>query len=562
MKWVPDSLANLILGAAMRATRNGPLQRFLQATKTPAATQRAVLREILQANAACAFGRAHSFADIATYDDYRAAVPVADYESLRSYIEERRNESSPTLTTEAPVFYARTSGTTGDPKYIPLTKSGIRRSRVTQRLFAEAQYSGSDMYRSKIVAIASPAVEGTMADGNPFGSATGMIYQSMPWPVRRKYVIPPEVFGIADYDVKYYTIAALALCEEDISGLATSNPSTLVRLLAVMNRHLGALLVDIADGSLSVAEHFTPAQRKAISRCFKRNPSRARRLEYLRLRKGRLTFADAWPNLAGVVTWTGGSCGIVLPALREALPEATRIIEAGYAASEMRGTININVGRNLCVPTLLDNFFEFVERAGWERGFQHFLTLDQLTEGGEYYVFVTTREGLYRYDMNDIVRVTEYFNETPVLAFVQKGRGVTSITGEKLHEDQVSQAISEVQARGTLNTTFFVVLADEARAEYRVYLEPDGDPGLDAEHLAAELDRRLAELNIEYAEKRASGRLNALRAVYLAPGTGEAYTRALLASGQRDAQLKVQPLQYLRDCSFNFDSQCLAALEA
>lgn len=556
MKWIPDSLANVFLGIAMGATRRGPLQRFLQATKRPAATQRNVLREILRANAESAFGRAHSFADIATYDAYRTAVPVADYESLRPYIEERKNDSSPSLTTEAPVFYARTSGTTGDPKFIPLTKSGIRRARVTQRLFAETQYSGSGMYRGKILAIASPAVEGRMADGNPYGSATGMIYQSMPRLVRGKYVIPPEIFGIADYDVKYYTIAALALREEDITGLAASNPSTLVRLLAVINRHLGTLLVDIADGSLSVAEHLTAAQRKAVARRFVRNPSRARRLEYLRLRNGRISFADAWPNLQGVVTWTGGSCGVVLPALCEALPEAARIIEAGYAASEMRGTINIDVERNLCLPTMLDNFFEFVERAGWERGFRHFLTLDQLTEGGEYYVFVTTREGLYRYDMNDIVRVTEYFNETPVLAFVQKGRGVTSITGEKLHEDQISQAIAEARSRGLVNTSFFVALADEARAEYRLYLEPDGAPGLGAAELAADLDRRLAELNIEYAEKRASGRLGALRAAYIAPGTGDAYTRALLASGQRDGQLKVQPLQYLRDCSFDFDSHC------
>ena len=554
MKWVPDSLANLFLAAAMRATRQGPMQRFVQATKTPAATQREVLRQILQANAECAFGRAHSFGNIATYDDYRAAVPVADYESLRPYIEERKNDASPSLTTEPPVFYARTSGTTGDPKFIPLTKSGIRRARITQRLFAEAQYSGTGMYRGKILAIASPAVEGRMADGNPYGSATGMIYQSMPRPVRGKYVIPPEVFGIADYDVKYYTIAALALREEDITGLAASNPSTLVRLLAVINQNLGSLLVDIADGSLAVSELLTDAQRKAVARRFVRNPSRARRLEYLRLRKGAITFADAWPDLAAVVTWTGGSCGVVLPALRKALPDSARIIEAGYAASEMRGTINIAVAQERCVPTLLDNFFEFVERAGWERGFKHFLTLDQLTEGGEYYIFVTTRDGLYRYDMNDIVRVTEYFNETPVLAFVQKGRGVTSITGEKLHEDQVSQAVAEARSRGLLNTSFFVALADEAHAQYRLYLEPDGAPGIGSGELAKDLDRRLAELNIEYAEKRASGRLGALCAAYVAPGTGEAYTRTLLAAGQRDAQLKVQPLQYLRDCSFDFDS--------
>ena len=49
-----------------------------------------------------------------------------------------------------------------------------------------------------------------------------------------------------------------------------------------------------------------------------------------------------------------------------------------------------------------DTFFEFVEREDWECGQKTFLTIDQLSDGQEYYVFVTTHAGLYRYDMNDI----------------------------------------------------------------------------------------------------------------------------------------------------------------
>ena len=43
--------------------------------------------------------------------------------------------------------------------------------------------------------------------------------------------------------------------------------------------------------------------------------------------------------------------------------------------------------------------------------------------------------------MNDIVRVTGRLHATPLLAFVQKGKGVTSLTGEKLYESQVLEAV-------------------------------------------------------------------------------------------------------------------------
>ncbi len=66
-----------------------------------------------------------------------------------------------------------------------------------------------------------------------------------------------------------------------------------------------------------------------------------------------------------------------------------------------------------------------------------FLTVDEVEVGKSYAVFVTTVDGLYRYDMNDIVAATDRVAATPTLVFVQKGRGVTSITGEKLAEAQV-----------------------------------------------------------------------------------------------------------------------------
>jgi hypothetical protein len=62
--------------------------------------------------------------------------------------------------------------------------------------------------------------------------------------------------------------------------------------------------------------------------------------------------------------------------------------------------------------------------------------------------------------------------------------------------------------------------------------------------VAAAVDERLGDLNIEYRSKRASGRLAPLTIAWLKPGAGEAYKAACVRSGQREGQFKPVVLQY------------------
>ena len=131
---------------------------------------------------------------------------------------------------------------------------------------------------------------------------------------------------------------------------------------------------------------------------------------------------------------------------------------------------------------------------------------------------------------------------------MQKGKGVTSITGEKLYEGQVLDAVAAALAEGHWRTPFYIVLADRDQAVYTLYLE--GTP--DADDLASALDRRLQSSNIEYASKRASGRLRPLRVRPLPAGAGDRYRAHRVAAGQRDAQFKYLHLQYADECTFDF----------
>ncbi len=552
MASLTDTVVGWALGGRLTLTRFGPWRRFLAAAAMPRYAQDEVLHSILEVNAATEFGHAHGFSGIKGADDYRRTVPVQTFDTLRSYATAQDTTGAPALTAEKPVFYQRTSGTLGTPKDVPLTQAGIDRIRRQQRLAAYAQHAGARLFAGKVVGIGSPAVEGYTAGGTPYGSATGLIYESQPALIRTKFVLPPAVFEIADYDARYYAIAVLGLAEPRVTGLGTANPSTLVKLLDVINQNAERLLRDVSAGSLSVDEQLSNQQRQAIISLRAPAPERARDLASALDRNGRLTYRDIWPDLAGVVTWMGGSCALPLSALRPQLPEAAKIIEAGYVSSEFRGTINVDVDHNLCLPILLDHYFEFVQRDAWERGEDNFLSLDQLEAGEFYYPFVTTPDGLYRYDINDIVTVTGMIGATPALAFVQKGKGVTSITGEKVTEAQVLQAVQQVAAELRLAADFFVVLADEDGAGYVLYLEATGDGRATDDTIAETFDAKLSALNSEYAGKRASGRLHPLQMQRLRPGSGDAYRRHCVANGQREAQFKVRHLQYAREASFAF----------
>jgi hypothetical protein len=56
-------------------------------------------------------------------------------------------------------------------------------------------------------------------------------------------------------------------------------------------------------------------------------------------------------------------------------------------------------------------------------------------------VLLTGANGLYRYDLNDVVEVRGCHERTPRVAFVRKGRDMLSITGEKLHLDHVLHVV-------------------------------------------------------------------------------------------------------------------------
>jgi sterol desaturase/sphingolipid hydroxylase (fatty acid hydroxylase superfamily) len=547
--------ADLLIPVGLRAKSLLDAWRISRATRDPMRAQTALLMRMMRTNSGTTFGRKHDFSSIRSYEDYARAVPIMEFEALRPYIESEIERGESALTREPPLQYMRTSGSTGKPKDIPLTASHLVALRLIQRRSVAFQFRASPKaFAGSIIAIVSPAEEGRLANGKPFGAASGIVAAGTSALVREKFVLPEAVLAISDARIKYLAILRLAVADWDVTYFGSANSTTPLALIKLYREHEEQLIEDIGSGGFFLLDQVPEPARTELNRRLRTDRMRAQALDRLRARGTATRIADLWPRLAMVVTWTCGSAGVTVKALREELAPATRILELGYVSSEFRGTLTLGGHSGTGLPTFDTHFYEFAERDKWDRGEREVVALDGVRKGVDYYIIVTTPSGLYRYFINDVVRVTGRYHATPLLKFMQKGKGVTNITGEKLYESQVLAAVAEAMETLKLKARFVMMLADEEARGYRLYVEPDRVPAAHAEQLAAEVDVRLRRLNIEYDGKRDSNRLAAPGAVWLRPETGEAYKRYCVGQGQREGQFKCVAIAYRKSFSFDLDA--------
>ena len=71
------------------------------------------------------FGKDHNFAEITNYTQWKASVPIRDYEELKNYIQQIIDGEENVLWPGAPIYFCKTSGTTSGVKYIPISRGSI-----------------------------------------------------------------------------------------------------------------------------------------------------------------------------------------------------------------------------------------------------------------------------------------------------------------------------------------------------------------------------------------------------------------------------------------------------
>ncbi len=541
-----DLPSNLIfkMGLAISGTKLS--ERFAFKTKHVKDAQLRTLMSILRENMETQFAKDHNFSEIKTLEDFRKNVPVQTYDTLALYINQHIHGKADILVKGKPVSYATTSGTTGEPKYIPITERAKKTShKNVSRLWTHSiTTERPDSLQGKILAIASAAEEGKTPDGTSYGSASGQLVRGLPKVIQKKFSIPYEVLAVENYTAKYYGILLLGM-QDNVTFLSTANPSTLSLIANKGNEWREDLLNDIEKGTIKEDIEFPVEVRKIIAKRIKPNPTLADQLRasIAADSDGKLRPKHYWPNLVMIACWTGGNSNTFIRTMKEWYGNIT-IRDMGYLASEIRGSVPLTSDSSAGALTITENFFEFVHINKIEDPEPEFLTCDQLVEGEQYYIFFTTRAGLYRYNINDIVEVKGFVNATPTIVFVQKGKGVTNITGEKLYEQQLIAAIKKSEEFCDTKVNFFMAIAKMTESKYDLYVEFE-DRALTLDMKRAflnEVENNLQEINIEYKAKRSSLRLPPLTLHDLEQGSFETFKKWRISQGIREAQFKPVPL--------------------
>jgi hypothetical protein len=419
-------------------------------------------------------------------------------------------------------MFALTSGTTAARKYIPVTPQYLADYRRGWNIWGMRVFlEHPEVKLRPIVQISSDWEETRTEAGIPCGSVTGLTAEMQKRLIRWLYCVPACTGKIKDASAKYYTILRLSMARP-VGLIIAANPSTLINLARAGDKEKEALIRDLYDGTLS--NHVdVPAQVRAQlgRRIRKRYVARARELEQIANRAGTLYPRDYWPDRCMLGNWTGGSMAAYMrhfPRYYGNLP----VRDVGLIASEGRMTIPVENGTPSGVLDITSHYFEFIPEAEGDQSRPTTLAAHELKEGQNYFILLTTAYGLYRYHIHDLVRVTGFYHGTPLVEFLNKGANYANITGEKLSEYHVTRAMSEVLGALDLTLTSYSLAPcwNEEMPYYGLFVEKqDLASSAEGERLARKLDEHLGHLNMEYASKRDSRRLDSVRIQVLPQGT-------------------------------------------
>ena len=527
---------------------------FEKATKDPIKAQKRALLSYLARNKNTAYGKKYNFAKIRSIGEYRKTVPLCDYETMRPYIDRiaKRGEAN-VLTSDKVVFFGITSGTTGKPKLVPVT--GYSRKKKAEAMSLWTYYINKDHPKAvndKILAIISPEVKSFTEAGIPYGPEDGHAYNNLPPGIRNLYVLPYQVFYIEDYDARYYCMLRIAM-EKSISSIATLSPSTLV-LLCQRIGHAGKNVIrDIENGTLDKDITIPEDTRKVIEKRLKPNPARANELKKILAEKGKLLPKYFWPKLELIECWKGGAANLYLKELPQYFGDVA-IRDFGCLSTEARSSIPTSDMGAGGVLNIIANFYEFIPQEDRDVRNKRLLLCDELEKGKSYLLIVTTPGGLYRYNIDDVIKVDGFFNKTPIIEFTQKGLNAVSLTGEKIYEAHVIAAVNRAAAKHNILIDFFAASVQlDNPPRYIFIAEFNAKPSREEKMaLLRSIEKGLCRENSEYSDIREQQLLGHPILKVVKKGEFEKYRARKVSEGRHDGQFKVPQLAPNADFQKNF----------
>src|SRR6185436_2999937 len=232
---------------------------------TAVADQENIFQTLVKTGKTTEYGKSVGLDKVTSYEEFKEAVPIQDYEQMRPWIDKIKEGKHNILWKGKPIYLAKTSGTTSGTKYIPITKESIPNHISTARnaLLCYMAETGNTRFADGKLIFLSGSPELERIGDIPTGRLSGIVNHHIPQYLRSNQLPSYETNCIEDWETKLDKIVEETIHQNMtlISGIPPWMQMYFDRLMQVSGKHIKDLFP-----SLSVLVHggvnFAPYKAK------------------------------------------------------------------------------------------------------------------------------------------------------------------------------------------------------------------------------------------------------------------------------------------------------------
>ena len=453
--------------------------------------QENILQHLVKGGSVTAFGKEHKLDKVKTYADFKAAIPIRDYEAFKPWIERIKDGAQNVLWRGKPIYFAKTSGTTSGAKYIPITSDSIPNhingARDALCYMAE---SGNTAFADGRMIFLSGSPEMERVGGIPTGRLSGIVNHYVPRYLRGNQLPSYETNCIEDWETKLDRIVNETM-HENMTLISGIPPWMQMYFDWLSARNEGKKIKELFP-QLQVIVH------------------------------GGVNFE---PYRAKLTDSLGGQVDMI-----ETFPAS----EGFFAFQDVVGK------EGLLLNTNAGMYYEFIPAAEIGNDNPTRLSLAEVTTGVNYALIVSTNAGLWGYNIGDTVR----FLSTAPNRIVVTGRikHFISAFGEHVIVEEVEHALTQAAAEFSARIVEFTIApmiqVSEGKPYHEWFIEFETPPA-DIGGFADAVNRNLSAKNIYYNDLITGGILQTLKVRSMKRGAFIEYMRSV---GKLGGQNKVPRL--------------------
>ncbi len=459
---------------------------------TAVADQEATMQYLLKSAAGTVFGKEHNLASVATYNDFKQAVPIRDYEAFIPYIDQIKNGSENVLWKGKPIYFAKTSGTTSGVKYIPITKASIPNHINGARnalLCYMAETGNTDFADGKMIFLSgSPEME--RVGGIPTGRLSGIVNHFVPRYLRGNQMPSYETNCMEDWEAKLDKIVAETM-HQNMTLISGIPPWMQMYFDWLSERNEGMKITELFP-QLKVIVH------------------------------GGVNFE---PYKAKLLDSLGGPVDMI-----ETFPAS----EGFFAFQDIPG------GEGLLLNTNAGMFYEFVPAGEIGTDNPTRLQLADVKVGENYALIVSTNAGLWAYNIGDTVRFLSI--EPYRLVVTGRVKHFISAFGEHVIGEEVEYAMKHAADDHNARIIEFTIApkiqVSEGKPYHEWFVEFEAVPA-DIDAFATTVNNYLRQKNIYYDDLMNGSILQTLK---IRPMKKNSFIEYMRSIGKLGGQNKVPRL--------------------